>query len=108
MTGRDWRERIRRLKDIDWSKQNKDWEGICIVANSVVSNQQARAVTRAYIKSKLGMSLTESEVRALPASQVEAAEWPQVTLGSRTERKRGAAQAAPFLFLGLFEIASIS
>jgi DNA sulfur modification protein DndB len=70
----DWRDRIRRLQDIDWSKQNKDWEGICIVANSVVSNRQARAATKAYIKSKLGLSLTESEIRALPSSQAEAAE----------------------------------
>ena len=70
----DWREHIRRLQDIDWSKQNKDWEGICIVANSVVSSRQARAATKAYIKSKLGLSLTESEMRALPASQSEAAE----------------------------------
>jgi DNA sulfur modification protein DndB len=70
----DWHERIRRLQDIDWSKQNKDWEGICIIANSVVSNRQARAATKAYIKSKLGLSLTDSEMRALPSLETAAAE----------------------------------
>src|SRR6266700_4972592 len=33
-----WRERLKLLKEINWSKQNRDWEGVCMVANSVVSN----------------------------------------------------------------------
>jgi hypothetical protein len=34
-------------------------------ANSVVSNRQARAATKAYIKAKLQMELTDSEKRSL-------------------------------------------
>lgn len=64
----EWRQRLQRLKEIDWSKQNKEWEGICIVANSVVSNRQARAATKAYIKRCLGLRLTEAEQRALGVS----------------------------------------
>jgi DNA sulfur modification protein DndB len=60
-----WRERLMGLENIDWRKQNADWEGICMVANSVVSNRQARAATKAYIKSKIGMVLTEGEQRAV-------------------------------------------
>ena len=60
-----WRERLSGLQKIDWSKKNKDWENICIVANSVVSNRQARAATKAYIKDKLGMPLSDSESRSI-------------------------------------------
>jgi DNA sulfur modification protein DndB len=52
------------LAQIDWSKKNPDWQNVCIVANSVVSNRQARAATKSYIKSRLGMDLTEAEERS--------------------------------------------
>ncbi|MFT3941571.1 DNA sulfur modification protein DndB [Rhodopseudomonas sp.] len=61
----NWRDRLAALGEIDWSKKNPDWENVCIIANSVVSNRQARAATKAYIKAKLGMELTDSEARAL-------------------------------------------
>ena len=60
-----WRGRLELLREINWSKQNRDWEGVCMVANSVVSNRQARAATKAYIKNKLGIPLSEAETRAL-------------------------------------------
>jgi DNA sulfur modification protein DndB len=60
-----WPKRLAGLDAIDWSKQNKDWENVCIIANSVVSNRQARAATKAYIKAKLQMELTDGEKRAL-------------------------------------------
>lgn len=65
MKDENWRERLAGLKSIDWSKKNPDWENVCIVANSVVSNRQARAATKAYIKGKLGMDLTDGEKRSL-------------------------------------------
>ena len=61
----NWPERLAGLDTIDWSKQNKDWENVCIIANSVVSNRQARAATKAYIKAKLQMELTDGEKRAM-------------------------------------------
>ena len=61
----DWKERLHKLQDINWSKQNRDWEGVCMVANSVVSNRQARAATKAYIKKQLGLQLTDAETRSL-------------------------------------------
>lgn len=69
----EWRQRLQRLQEVNWSKQNKEWEGICIVANSVVSNRQARAATKAYIKRRLGLALTDAEQRALgtPVSTTE-------------------------------------
>jgi DNA sulfur modification protein DndB len=61
----NWRSRLEALADIDWSKQNKEWQNVCIVANSVVSNRQARAATKTFIKAKLGMQLSEAEQRSL-------------------------------------------
>tara|TARA_R110001599_G_scaffold97976_1_gene252253 strand:- start:372 stop:1460 length:1089 start_codon:yes stop_codon:yes gene_type:complete len=60
-----WRTRLASLQTIDWSKKNQEWENICIVANSVVSNRQARSATKSYIKQKLGMPLTDSELRSI-------------------------------------------
>jgi DNA sulfur modification protein DndB len=65
----NWQERLTALDAIDWSKQNKDWENVCIIANSVVSNRQARAATKAYIKNKLGLELTDSEKRSVEAAR---------------------------------------
>lgn len=62
-----WRDRLAALETIDWSKKNPDWQDVCIVANSVVSNRQARAATKSYIKGRLGMDLTEAEQRSIKA-----------------------------------------
>lgn len=61
----NWRDRLAPLASIDWSKKNPQWEGVCIVANSVVSNRQARVATKAFIKAQLGLPLTEGEQRSL-------------------------------------------
>jgi DNA sulfur modification protein DndB len=63
-----WKDRLLDLKDLDWKRKNPDWENVCIVANSVVSNRQSRSATKAYVKSFLGLSLTDAEVKALPKS----------------------------------------
>lgn len=65
-----WKGRLQALRAVDWRKSNSDWEGINIVANSVVSNRQARAATKAYLKQQLGLPLTEGELRSItPAAQ---------------------------------------
>ena len=61
----DWQDKLKGLALIDWSRKNPDWEGVCMVANSVVSNRQARAATRAYIKEKLGLPLSEGETKSM-------------------------------------------
>lgn len=60
-----WKGRLLELTNVDWSKKNREWEGVCIVANSVVSNRQARLATKAYLKRKLDLPLTDAETRAL-------------------------------------------
>lgn len=69
LSSHDWKDRLASLDNIDWSKKNPEWENICIVANSVVSNRQARAATKAFIKSKLGINLSDGEQRMLERAQ---------------------------------------
>jgi DNA sulfur modification protein DndB len=61
----DWKDRLAGLKAINWSKRNRDWENVCMVANSVVANRQARVATKAYLKRKLGLPVSESEERSI-------------------------------------------
>jgi DNA sulfur modification protein DndB len=63
----EWKDRLLDLQSVNWSKKNADWEGICIIANSVVSNRQARLATKAYIKKHLRLTLTDGEARSLPS-----------------------------------------
>jgi len=65
MSAGEWKGHLAQLDNIDWSKKNSEWENVCIVANSVVSNRQARAATKAFIKAKLGLPLTDGEQRSL-------------------------------------------
>ena len=63
----NWKARLRGLTSVNWNKSNTDWENICIVANSVVSNRQARLATQAYLKRHLGVTLSSPEIRSLSA-----------------------------------------
>jgi len=60
-----WKPQIAGLQNINWRKDNRDWESVCIVANSVISNRQARVATKAYLKQKLGLTLNDMEAVAL-------------------------------------------
>ena len=61
----EWKDRLAGLKAINWSKRNRDWENVCMVANSVVANRQARVATKAYLKRKLGLPVSDAEERSI-------------------------------------------
>jgi DNA sulfur modification protein DndB len=65
MASAGWESSLTPLARIDWSKKNSEWENICIVGGSVLSNRQARAATKAFIKAKLELNLTDAEQRYL-------------------------------------------
>jgi DNA sulfur modification protein DndB len=60
-----WKSKLTGLTQVNWRKDNHDWENVCIVANSVVSNRQARVATRAYLKAHLGLPLSDVEKKAV-------------------------------------------
>lgn len=61
----DWAVRLAKLQDINWSKSNPEWEGVCVVAGSVSSNRQSRQATKAFVKRAMDLELTDAEVRSL-------------------------------------------
>jgi len=61
----DWQNRLADLRAVNWSKKNREWENVCMVANSVVSNRQARLATKAYLKRKLALRLSEAEEKSI-------------------------------------------
>ena len=61
----EWKARLADLASINWNKKNRDWENVCMVANSVVANRQARLATKAYLKRKLGLPVSESEGKSI-------------------------------------------
>lgn len=61
----DWIARLKPLRDVNWSKKNRDWANVCMVANSVVANRQARLATTAYLKQKLGIPVSDSEQHSI-------------------------------------------
>jgi DNA sulfur modification protein DndB len=67
-----WRDRLAVLKEINWERRNPEWENVCIVANSVISNRQARAATKTFLKQKLGLPLTEGESRSVEKASIQA------------------------------------
>lgn len=67
----DWQAQLSALEAIDWSKRNPEWENVCIVSNSVVSNRQARAATKAFIKAKLSLPLTDAEQRSIDRASAD-------------------------------------
>jgi DNA sulfur modification protein DndB len=60
-----WKGRLLELTSVDWKKTNPEWENVCIVAGSVVSNRQARHAMKAFLKRKVGLALTDAEIRAI-------------------------------------------
>lgn len=51
----NWRAAIKPLADIDWTKANKEWQGICMVGAEVVTRGPARKATADLLHYKLGL-----------------------------------------------------
>jgi DNA sulfur modification protein DndB len=69
----DWTTRLAALKGIDWSRMNREWQGIAMSGTDVVNRRQSRMDTSSFLKRKLGLPLTPAEERSLRgAAQVMA------------------------------------
>ncbi len=57
----DWKDRLTNLSKIDWSRQNKDWEGRALVHGRVSKARTNVLLTGNYIKQHLGIPLNNVE-----------------------------------------------
>lgn len=57
----DWEKRLNQLSTIDWSRQNKDWEGRALVHGRVSKARTNVLLTGNYIKQHIGIPLNDIE-----------------------------------------------
>ena len=46
---------LRKLREIDWRRANKEWQGICMLGPDIVTRRQTRAALRQQILYKIGV-----------------------------------------------------
>lgn len=56
-----WKQTLKRLKKVDWSRSNSDWSGRCVINGSMYNNTKAAKLTCVKIKQLIGIELSESE-----------------------------------------------
>jgi DNA sulfur modification protein DndB len=61
----DWTGKLSMLKNIDWRRTNREWQGIAMSGSDVVNRRQSRMDTASFLKKKLGLPLTPAEERSL-------------------------------------------
>ena len=57
----DWKDKLSNLSKIDWSRQNKDWEGHALVQGRLNKSRVNVLLTGNYIKRHLEISLNDIE-----------------------------------------------
>lgn len=65
----DWATRLSALKELDWRRTNKEWQGIAMSGNDVVNRRQSRMDTSSFLKLKMGLPLTPGEEKSLKGAQ---------------------------------------
>lgn len=60
-----WQSKLRKFRDIDWRRTNREWQGIAMAGSDVVNRRQNRLDTGSFLKLKLGLQLTPAEERSL-------------------------------------------
>lgn len=53
--GGDWKKALDPLKGIDWTKENPEWQGVCMIGPDVVTRGPARKATADLLRWKLGI-----------------------------------------------------
>jgi DNA sulfur modification protein DndB len=51
----DWKERLAGLSEIDWGKDNPEWDGICMMDGDIITRRQTREATAKYVRWCLGL-----------------------------------------------------
>ncbi len=58
----DWKEKLRGLKDIDWSRKNPDWEGRLLQKGRMLKNNLGIELASNTILKKCGVTLSEERL----------------------------------------------
>lgn len=56
-----WKKKLKKLKTIDWSRANKDWEGRAMIHGRISKQRTNVILTGCYIKQHLGVELNPIE-----------------------------------------------
>ena len=59
----NWKEKIRGLKDIDWSRNNSDWEGRLLLGGRMLKNVMGVELAANTILKKCGVTLSEDRLK---------------------------------------------
>lgn len=62
VNNKNWKKPLQRLSQVNWSRNNKDWNGRCIHNNSMTNNRKSAELTCIKIKEYLSVPLTEKEL----------------------------------------------
>jgi DNA sulfur modification protein DndB len=61
---KDWKQRLKALNDLDWSRRNvRIWDGRALQGGQVSKSRAAVSLTTAYVKQLLNLPLTPEELR---------------------------------------------
>jgi DNA sulfur modification protein DndB len=50
-----WKERLAGLSEIDWRRDNPEWQGVCMLGGDIITRRQTREATANYIRWHLGL-----------------------------------------------------
>ncbi|MBD3930622.1 DNA sulfur modification protein DndB [Streptomyces chumphonensis] len=62
-TQKSWKSKLNRLKTVDWSRSNTDWEGRALVGGRVSKSHQNLALTVNYLRRHMVLQLSPEEQR---------------------------------------------
>ncbi|MFI6758528.1 DNA sulfur modification protein DndB [Micromonospora sp. NPDC050417] len=57
----DWSSLLGRLIDVDWSKSNTEWQGICMIGPEIITRRQTRAALADQLSWKIGITTAKPE-----------------------------------------------
>ncbi len=66
---KSWKGKLKRLADLDWSRNNPFWEGRALIGGRVSKSAQNVTLTTNAIKNQLGLELSAEETRLEVAYQ---------------------------------------
>ena len=59
----NWKEKIRGLKNINWSRSNPEWEGRLLIKGRMIKNALGVELAANTILQKCGVSLSEDRLK---------------------------------------------